>query len=87
MDTFGLPQTRERAKLCRQQLADAWDPIEHRDTEKNERAVQWISTLRKYAIPKFGKRAISGLPKQHIVDVLEPIWTTKTETASRACRV
>ncbi len=37
LNAFSLSQARERAKLCRQQLADGWDPIERRDTERAQR--------------------------------------------------
>ncbi len=117
VDAFSLAQARERARVCRQQLADGWDPIDVRNADRAERAAakaltesqnktfeqcaeeclqanaqnwknakhadQWINTLTKYAIPKFGTRPIDSLTKQHIVDVLAPIWTTKAETATR----
>lgn len=37
LDVFGLSQARERAKLCRQQIAEGWDPMERRDTERAQR--------------------------------------------------
>jgi integrase len=44
---------------------------------------QWRSTLATYATPKIGSKRIDTLTTDEILSVLEPIWTTKTETASR----
>ncbi len=44
---------------------------------------QWESTLRAYASPTIGTLAIDQIKLPHIVSILEPIWTTKSETASR----
>ena len=44
---------------------------------------QWTSTLTTYAYPTIGKLRVSDIETRHIVGILEPLWTTKTETASR----
>lgn len=44
---------------------------------------QWTSTLETYAYPSIGELPISGIDTGLVLKVLEPIWTTKTETASR----
>lgn len=44
---------------------------------------QWRSTLDNYAIPVLGNMAVSDIDVSDVLRVLEPIWTTKTETASR----
>lgn len=46
-------------------------------------AAQWESTLRTYASPIIGKLSVDAIELPHIIKILEPIWTTKTETASR----
>jgi integrase len=46
-------------------------------------SAQWISSLESYAFPVLGKISVSQIETAHIMRVLEPIWTTKTETASR----
>ncbi|CAN0441174.1 unnamed protein product, partial [Phaeothamnion confervicola] len=46
-------------------------------------ADQWAATLKTYASPKIGKLPVSGVDLHGVVSVLEPIWTEKTETASR----
>ncbi len=44
---------------------------------------QWRSTLDTYAMPELGPMLVSDIAVQDILRVLEPIWRTKTETASR----
>ncbi|SOE81323.1 Integrase [Caballeronia arationis] len=44
---------------------------------------QWKSTLTEYAHPKIGALLVRHINREHVLQVLEPIWTTKTETASR----
>jgi integrase len=51
---------------------------------KNEKhAKDWISSVNRYAIPKIGDLPINEIELPHILAVLEPIWTEKTETATR----
>jgi integrase len=44
---------------------------------------QWINTLRDYAFKEIGDLPINEVDTEHMLKILEPIWTTKTETASR----
>lgn len=44
---------------------------------------QWRSTLDRYALPKLGAMAVDEIQTRHILQVLEPIWAEKTETATR----
>lgn len=46
-------------------------------------AQQWLNTLKTYAFPVLGDMLVKDIEKQQVLDVLTPIWTTKTETASR----
>lgn len=56
----------------------------HRDSWKNAKhAAQWQSTLDTYASPIIGSLPVAAVDTALVVKVLEPIWTTKTETATR----
>jgi hypothetical protein len=46
-------------------------------------AAQWRSTLETYAYPKLGALDVQAVDTDAVLGVLRPIWTTKTETASR----
>jgi integrase len=44
---------------------------------------QWRQTLANYAFPILGPLPVMAIDKTLVLQVLEPIWQTKTETASR----
>lgn len=44
---------------------------------------QWEKTLVTYAFPYFGDMRVDEIETQHVMQALEPIWQTKTETATR----
>lgn len=46
-------------------------------------AAQWQTTLETYAFPFIGRMMVDSIELPHIVQVLEPLWITKTETATR----
>lgn len=53
----------------------AWTNAKH--------AAQWTSTLRTYVEPVIGKMLVRDVSTAHVIKILEPIWTSKTETATR----
>ncbi len=56
----------------------------HKAGWKNAKhAAQWTSTLETYAYPVFGKLPVAVIDTALVMKALEPIWTTKTETATR----
>lgn len=56
----------------------------NRGVWKNEKhAQQWENTLATYAYPIIGKIDVRNVDTSMIVRVLQPIWSTKPETASR----
>jgi len=56
----------------------------HRSGWKNAKhAAQWSSTLKNYAFPVLGDLHVKDIAIDHVLQVIEPIWTTKTETANR----
>jgi integrase len=51
---------------------------------KNEKhAGQWSSTLETYAYPVIGDLPVQSVDTGLVMKILDPIWSTKTETASR----
>lgn len=53
----------------------AWRNSKHR--------AQWGSSLAAYVYPVIGNLSVAEVELAHVSKVLDPIWTTKTETASR----
>ncbi|WP_159013526.1 site-specific integrase [Acidisoma sp. S159] len=51
--------------------------------KSEKHAAQWPATLAAYAYPKIGPIPVRAIETGHITKILETIWTTKPETASR----
>lgn len=76
LDAVGLRRTFEECAIDYQRLhADGWKNAKH--------ASQWINTLKMHVFPIFGKKDVSEVTKADVLKALEPIWTTKAETAAR----
>lgn len=54
---------------------DGWSNAKH--------AAQWLASLKQHAFPQLGSMPVGAITTAHVLDVLKPIWTTRTETASR----
>ena len=65
----------EAAKAYMEAHEKAWKNPKHR--------AQWGSTLKTYVYPHIGSLLVKDIDQEHILKVLEPIWATKTETATR----
>lgn len=61
-------------------LYDAEKAVEFR-SEKHRQ--QWRASLDRHAVPIIGDVLVRDVSLQDVLDVLRPIWTTKTETASK----
>jgi integrase len=68
--TFGRAAEAVYAKLL-----PGWRNGKHAET--------WIGSLRLYAFPRLEKRSLQSITRDDLLKVLEPIWTTKPETARR----
>jgi integrase len=56
----------------------------HRDGWKNRKhAAQWQSTLEQFVYPKIGAMSVADVGVDDVIRVIEPIWKTIPETASR----
>ena len=66
-------------KQCAERYIDS-----HKAGWRNPKhAAQWPSTLATYAYPVFGELAVQAIDVGLVMKAVEPIWTTKPETASR----
>ncbi len=66
-----------------QECAEAYIEA-HRPSWKNPKhAAQWPSTLNAYAYPVFGNLPIADIDTALVMKAVEPIWSTKPETAGR----
>ena len=65
-------------ELAREHIAEnlhSWKNAKHR--------LQWTSTLETYAFPTLGSLKVKEITRMHVKKVLDPIWTSKPETARR----
>ena len=77
-----LAASRLAAKTFRQ-CATAYVAA-HKAAWKNAKHIkQWSSTLETYAYPVLGDMLVRDIALPHVLTVLEPIWSKKTETATR----
>ncbi|MBU2804052.1 tyrosine-type recombinase/integrase [Acidithiobacillus ferridurans] len=70
-----IPTFQELAQDTIEALRPGWRNAKHCD--------QWANTLRDYAYPVIGKLLPANITVDHILAILSPIWSTKTETATR----
>ena len=68
----------------------AVEAIEHRQRLKKwkseKHAQQWMNTIRDYANPVIGSKDVAEITKEDVLEILNPIWETKSETATRLCK-
>ena len=65
----------DAADRCLASKLDAFKNAKHRQ--------QWENTLAAYATPVLGKMLVQDITTQDVLMVLQPLWTDRTETASR----
>ncbi|MDB5776142.1 MAG: Phage integrase [Herbaspirillum sp.] len=65
----------DAARRCIAAKAPGWKNAKHGE--------QWRATIEAYAQPIIGNMLVRHITREHVLKILEPIWTTKTETASR----
>lgn len=70
-----IPTVEIAARQVHEQLLPGWRNPKH--------GKQWISTLEQYAFPVIGRHSIDAITPAHIASVLQPIWLTIPETATR----
>jgi hypothetical protein len=57
--------------------------VKQQEFKNAKHAAQWINTLETYAYPVIGQMSIEDISVSEILSILKPIWSTKTETATR----
>ncbi len=65
----------EAVSKCLEAKSLEWRNVKH--------GQQWLNTLMTYACPVLGKLPVEQITIDLVYKVLDPIWTTKTETATR----
>ena len=82
-------QERAQTKLAEargmtfRQCAEAWIASHEAGWRNARHRQQWPNTLATYVYPTFGDLPVGAVDTDLVLKVLEPIWATRTETASR----
>lgn len=71
------------AAITFSEAAEAYIAMREPEWKNGKHADQWRNTLATYAEPVIGNIFVRDVKQEHILTVLEPIWLTKTETATR----
>ena len=71
----GLNTFEEVAGAYIKSHAAGWSNAKHAD--------QWRTSLKTYAYPLIGKLSVAVVDTGHVTRILDPIWSTKAETATR----
>jgi integrase len=73
----------ERGSLTFREAAEAYIAAHAAGWRNAKHGDQWRNTLATYAYPAIGDLSVKDIDTPHVLKVLEPIWTAKTETATR----
>ena len=73
----------EAKAMTFKQCAQAYIKAHEAGWKNDKHIAQWTSTLESYAYPTIGALPVAGIDTGLVMKCVEPIWTTKTETASR----
>lgn len=63
------------AKMYIEAQAPGWKSKKH--------AKQWSATIASYALPVIGELDVAEIESDHLLKILQPIWSERTETATR----
>lgn len=73
----------QRASINFKKCSESYIAAHQAGWRNQKHAAQWTRTLEQYAFPVIGDLRVDHIQLAHVLTILEPIWTTKTETASR----
>ncbi|MGL4766549.1 MAG: tyrosine-type recombinase/integrase [Formosimonas sp.] len=66
-----------------QAVAENYIEIKTAEWKSPKQKSAWTNTLNTYAMPTIGSMDIADIDTAHVLAILTPIWSTKTETARR----
>jgi integrase len=70
-------------KLIFEQVASQCIAAKQHEWKNKKHQHQWSASLETYVYPALGKVPVDQITMEQVLSVLEPIWMTKTETATR----
>lgn len=76
-------QARQAANVTFKAMAETFLAAKEDSWRNSKHRQQWRNTLASYAYPVIGDMVVGDIDTPHVLQVLEPIWKEKPETASR----
>jgi len=76
-------QDEARKAITFRELAERYIAAHRAGWKSAKHAQQWANTLEQYAHPVIGRMQPNEISTEHVLKILQPIWQTRTETASR----
>jgi integrase len=76
-------QLRERAGTTFAEAFDAFFAMRRQHLANAKHIQQWRNTMRDYVLPRIGHLPVAEVAPADVLGILEPIWFSKPETASR----
>jgi integrase len=70
-------------RMTFEQCAESYIEANRSGWKNEKHAGQWRATLLNYAYPVIGSLPVDVVETLHVMQILQPVWNTKTETASR----
>ena len=74
---------KQKKKITFQEMCEEFINTFQVEWTNKKQKQQWTNTLKTYAYPIIGKLPLDKINNKHICKILNPIWNTKHETATR----
>ncbi len=82
-EALAAAQAAQVAGITFQAVAEAYIDANEESWRNDKHRQQWKNTLTTYVYPVIGELPVAEVGTAHILQILEPIWKAKAETASR----
>ncbi|MEO6093930.1 MAG: integrase arm-type DNA-binding domain-containing protein [Novosphingobium sp.] len=82
-EALAATQAAKVAGITFKAVAEAYIATNEGSWRNDKHRQQWRNTLASYVYPVIGDLPVAEVDTAHVLQILEPIWTDKAETASR----
>jgi len=76
-------QAEQAAAVTFEAMAEQFISMNEANWRNAKHRQQWRNTLKTYAYPIIGNMRVGDIETPHVLQILEPIWRSKSETAGR----
>lgn len=76
-------QFEEARRITFEEAATDYIAAKSPEWKNAKHKLQWTASLRNYAYPMIGSKSVADINKDHVLQILRPIWSEMPETAGR----